>query len=280
MRKIMKISWNKSANIIGAGNMGFRLGLALAERGYEIKAVWNRSRENGEKLVRALNKNISGTIFADEMENLPHADITIIAVSDDAIRNTAELLHKAGAADDTILVHTSGATDISVLDFGHNKYGVLYPLMTLSKSKSMDFGLVPFLLEASDNETGDILASIATDLKAEYKFMSSEKRLKMHTAAVFSCNFTSYMLSLAYDLTKENPVFLLPLTIETVRKFYLMLNPDLTVTGPARRGDIKTMERHIELLQRLGKEEHREVYEFLSGKIYDNYNVKNKQQNK
>jgi len=97
--------------------------------------------------------------------------------------------------------------------------------------------------------------------------LNSDERLKIHLAAVFVSNFINYMVGLAFDLSKPNQTFLMPLAIETVRKAFLYEHPSLVQTGPAKRGDINTLEKHLKLLN--GMKEHREVYEILSKLIAD-----------
>lgn len=247
--------------------MAFRLGTAFSEAGIEIKAVINRNRDNGEKLVRALKRHGQNTEYFSDFDTSPVCDITVIAVSDDAIPSVAGKIGKSRLAGKTAVVHTSGATDISVLETTGCRYGVFYPLMTLSKSKDVNFNIVPFMLESEDPELRDEMRGLVESLGAEYRFCSSQDRLRMHAAAVFSCNFVSYMLSIAQDIVKDNPVFLMPLTIETVRKYFMMLNPDLTITGPARRGDITTLEKHIGLLEDMGMHENAEMYRYISEAI-------------
>ena len=265
---------NSTISIIGAGNMGFRLGIAFAEKGWNVSAVYNRNRETGEKLTRALIRNGSETVYCDTISAVPETDITIISVSDDFIENAAKEYGKTHPGSKTALLHTSGATSLSVLSVSGCRYGVIYPLMTLSKIKSIDFSIVPFLLETDDESVKEKEIALIKSLGAEYKFVDSEKRLDMHTSAVFCCNFVSYMLGLAFDLVKDNPVFMMPLATETVRKFFLMLDPDATITGPARRADMKTIERHLQVLADKKMDEHYEVYRFLTDKILEKYHKK------
>lgn len=260
-----------SIAIIGAGNMGFRLGIALAEAGLNITSVYNRSRKNGEKLVRALNKNKENTSYYESLDEMPLCDLIIIAVSDDAIEETARLVAGSKHYDKCIVVHTSGATPSDAVKCTGKSYGVFYPLMTLSYAKNVNFKIVPFLIEASDEKTAGILPLLAEKLGAESKFMSSRDRLRMHAAAVFSCNFVNYMIKMAHEIVKDNPIYLLPVTIETVRKYFLMLDPKLTITGPARRGDVKTMQKHMDLLSEMGFERHRKMYEFISSEIMKDF---------
>lgn len=190
-----------SISFIGAGNMAFRLSLALLEAGHTIDFIYDRTPKNGQKLVKALSANGSSTRYTDSLIDILPSEVIIIAVSDDAISQVVEELANAFPLADKLysptVLHTSGATSISELSplsIEWCEYGVLYPLMTLSKGKNIDFSEVPFLLESNAPKAEKILTDLAVSLKAEYLFCDSEKRLRMHCAAVFSCNFVNLSL--------------------------------------------------------------------------------------
>lgn len=255
-------------NIIGAGNVAFRMALFLQNAGHSIECVCARDFDKADKVVRALKRSRSNAFATSDMLQLPHSDITVIAVSDNAIADVASLLpHKSD-----FTVHTSGATPMSVLeDAGLQNTGVFYPLMTLSMNKDLDVRLVPFLLEASEKDGEQILVEITNSLKAEYKICDSIKRLQFHTAAIFATNVINYSLSLAYDIASPDFTFLLPSAIESVRKAFLH-TPLASQTGPARRGDTGTIEKHRNVLSDEKFSEHLEVYNFLTEKIFKKYN--------
>lgn len=256
-------------NIIGAGNVAFRMALFLQAAGHSVECVCARSLEKAEKVVRALKRGRSNAFATDDFSSIPISDITIIAVSDNAIKSVAlQLPHK-----DAFTVHTSGATPMGVLDeAGLTNTGVFYPLMTLSMNKDLDIRLVPFLLETSNERGNGILVDIVNSIKAEYKICDSRKRLQFHTAAIFATNFINYSLSLAYDIAHPDFTFLLPSAIESVRKAFLN-TPAVSQTGPARRGDTDTVGKHIDVLSQERFAEHLEVYKFLTEKIYKKYNT-------
>ena len=258
-----------SINIIGAGNVAYRMALFLQAAGHSVECVCARSMEKAEKVVRALKRGRSNAFATDDFSSIPISDITIIAVSDNAIKSVAlQLPHK-----DAFTVHTSGATPMGVLDeAGLTNIGVFYPLMTLSMNKDLDIRLVPFLLEASNERLNGILVDIVNSIKAEYKICDSRKRLQFHTAAIFATNFINYSLSLAYDIAHPDFTFLLPSAIESVRKAFLN-TPAASQTGPARRGDTDTVGKHIDVLSQERFAEHLEVYKFLTEKIYKKYNT-------
>ena len=55
-----------------------------------------------------------------------------------------------------------------------------------------------------------------------------------------------------------------PLVKETVDKAFV-LGPENALTGPAKRGDVETIERHKELLE--NNPEEKEIYELLTNYI-------------
>lgn len=257
-------------SIWGTGNVAYRLSLALKSAGHSIPYICGRNEESGKKLVHILNKSdnnphkiIEETLFTKDYTQLRESDVIILAVSDNAIRPLAEELSAEFIKGNLIplLVHTSGATSIGALD-SYPFIGVFYPLMTLSKIKPVDFRLVPFLIESPVKEGEEILTEIVYSLGAEHKFSTSEERLKLHLAAVYVSNFVNYLTGLAFDLSTPNHVLLTPLAIETIRKAFLYEHPSMVQTGPAKRGDMNTIEKHLQLLE--GKDEHKLVYETLS----------------
>ena len=260
-------------SIIGAGNMAHRLGIALRDAGHTLQKVWCRKSDAGSKLASILAAEGGITRFTPDLGDLLDSELIIIAVSDNGIGEVASNL--AGNAKENpsggkpIVVHTSGATPIDALaplmEAGF-PCGVLYPMMTLSKNKNIDFKEVPLLIEHTDENTGEVLKNIAFTLRCEYFSCDSAQRLKMHCAAVFASNFVNYALSLAFELAGDKAPYLIPTAIESVRKC-CMIHPDKVQTGPALRGDTKTMEKHIGLLNGLGLDEHEEIYKIISRNI-------------
>ncbi len=260
-----------SISFIGAGNVAFRLSIALQTAGHNVECICNRDITGAEQITRALKRHKGNAFATDSYGRLPSSDIIIVAVSDNAVEEVArKLVNKSSS----LIVHTSGAESIDTLkQAGLKKYGVFYPLMTLSKNKDLDIRMIPFLLEASDKEGEKMLALTVNTLKAEYKICDSGKRLQMHTAAVFSANFINYLLGLSYDISYPDFTFLLPCAIETVRKAFLN-KPCVSQTGPAVRGDSRTIGKHLNLLKEKGLYEQYEVYRMLTENIAKKYESK------
>ncbi len=193
------------------------------------------------------------------------ADVYIVAVSDDAISSVAsKIKHLKG-----IVVHTSGSAHLDSLSDCKNR-GVLYPLQTFTKGVKINFRKIPICIEARQKKDLKTLQFIAETISEFVYEISSEQRSYLHLSAVFVNNFTNFMFTIGYELCKENNLpfdILKPLINETVHKINL-LNPMEAQTGPAKRNDVTTMQRHLELLKTNNQ---KNIYKLLSEAIKKKY---------
>jgi predicted short-subunit dehydrogenase-like oxidoreductase (DUF2520 family) len=256
----------ESAVLIGSGNVATHMGIAFAAAGIRILQVYSRNLDNAETLALKLSCEATS-----DLDSLPgDADLYVIAVSDDAIPEvvTAFPLH------DKLLVHTSGSTEMQLLQEKTSRYGVFYPLQTFSRDVPIDFSRVPLCLEASDAGTLALLEDLAFKLSENVSRVSTEQRRKLHLAAVFACNFVNHMYAQAAEVLKDNDLLfelLRPLISETARKV-MMADPKNVQTGPARRHNKGIIEKHLEML-----EKHpglQEMYQFVSKSIMSQYRSK------
>lgn len=197
-------------------------------------------------------------ISSRDLTNIPKADITIIAVTDDAIAEVSSKIKNP------LVVHTSGACSINELKNTTNK-GVFYMLQTFSLEKKVELNEVPFCLEAENKNDEDQLKELANLLSKKIYTVKSEQRKALHVAAVFVNNFTNYMYKIGNDICKEHQVpfdILLPLIKETASKIETLL-PEKAQTGPAIRNDKKTIKNHLDLLNI----EQQKIYKMITKSI-------------
>ena len=101
--------------------------------------------------------------------------------------------------------------------------------------------------------------------------ITDDERQKLHLAAVIANNFSNHLYTLsAQYLAKNNIDFdlLKPLITETVHKISNS-NPKANQTGPAKRNDIETIEKHFSLME---NEDLKEIYKILTKSIYKTHN--------
>ena len=197
-------------------------------------------------------------ISSRQLEIIPHADITIIAVSDDVITEVSSKIKN------DFVVHTSGSVAMNDLK-NNSKKGIFYMLQTFSKDKIVDFSEVPFCLEAEHIEDYKLLEKLAKSIGKKTYSISSKQRKTLHLAAVFVNNFTNHLYKIGNDICKENKVpfeILQPLIKETVSKIE-HLSPKKAQTGPAIRNDKKTIQNHLNLLN----QNQQKIYKTLTKSI-------------
>lgn len=215
----------------------------------------------GSHLYHAFNA--TGAVHVDQfnsrdLEDMPKVDVVIIAVSDDAI---AEVSAKLEAS---LVVHTSGGVHISSINTKGNR-GVFYPLQTFTKDKNVDFKSIPICIEAENKEDLQLLEKLTTTISDKVFHIDSEQRSSLHVSAVFVNNFVNHMYVIAEDICKEHNVpfeVLQPLIRETSEKI-LSISPKKAQTGPAKRNDIQTIQKHLHLLN----EQQKELYSKLTQSI-------------
>jgi predicted short-subunit dehydrogenase-like oxidoreductase (DUF2520 family) len=197
-------------------------------------------------------------ISSRQLEIIPKADITIIAVSDDAITEVSSKIKN------NFVVHTSGSVAMNDLK-NNSRKGIFYMLQTFSKDKIVDFSEVPFCLEAEHIEDYKLLEKLAKSIGKKIYSISSKQRKTLHLAAVFVNNFTNHLYKIGNDICKENKVpfeILQPLIKETASKIE-HLSPKEAQTGPAIRNDKKTIQNHLNLLD----QNQQKIYKTLTKSI-------------
>ena len=275
---------------LGSGNLATNLSLALKAAGEEIIQIFSRTQENAQALADKLHC-ASCTSINDIRTD---ADAYIFSVKDDALpslieqlavklsgrhiledtQSSTSLSTGEGGERGPILLHTAGSVPMSVFpetmhyELCTMNFGVLYPMQTFSKDRSVNFREIPCFIEASDNNTLEEIKGIASKVSDHVLEMSSEKRRKLHLAAVFACNMTNHCYRLAEKVLEEEGIdfsLYLPLIQETANKVK-ELSPRKAQTGPMVRYDKTIMDAQIALIN---DERTRQIYRLMADSIHE-----------
>ena len=139
--------------------------------------------------------------------------------------------------------------------------------MTFTKGSSVPWSKLPIGIEASAPTELQLLKQLASTVGAKSFHLPDDKRVVLHTAAVFANNFTNHILGIAFrimqssDLPKE---LIYPLITETFQNA-LAHDPTTIQTGPAIRNDLETMHAHLNFLH--GQSEWQDLYVLISNMI-------------
>ncbi|MBK9984010.1 MAG: DUF2520 domain-containing protein [Saprospiraceae bacterium] len=230
---------------IGAGRLAHQLMPALEDAGCEIIQVYNRTPE-AAKLLSDKLKSASHISKLEEVN--PDAEIYFLTVSDDVINPMALELKKI-ISPEALCVHCSGILELDVIPF--NRKAGFYPLQSFSDNHDVSFRFIPIIITTHDDDIWIELDQIAGRMSSSVYRMTDEQKSILHVAAVFANNFSNHMLTIAESICKENQLpfeILKPLILETFSKAILS-GPKESQTGPAIRGDEKTIEKHLHLLE-------------------------------
>lgn len=248
---------------IGAGNLATHVSLELKSKGYNISQVYSRT----EKSAASLAEKINSSYTISEKSLNQNADVYIVALKDSAI---VPVLSKMEFKN-KLLIHCSGSTPMSVLKEFSNNYGVFYPLQTFSKNRELDFRKIPVFVEGNSSSNQKRIEQLARSLSDSVSVLNSKKRMALHIAAVFACNFVNHFYYLASEIldSKEIPFNVLrPLILETAEKVQAMY-PREAQTGPAVRFDENIISRHLQELK--GKKNYDELYSLISKSIFEHH---------
>ena len=247
--------------LFGAGNVGKHLLAAFRKApNVNIVGLWNRHPGKW--------KAVAGDIpVVDTPEQMPVADIFILALKDDVLTDFSA--HLKGR--NVLTVHTSGAMASDVLQT--ERKGVFYPLQTFVPGSAVEWESIPLLVWAPDARDLQLLQDLAVRISKNVHVIDDSQRAQLHVAAVFTANFTNAMMQMAKEITGKAHIpyeLLIPLAR---RNFYNILShdPAEVLTGPARRGDRKTIEKHLQLLQENGLYDEAEIYRRVTEWIVKRY---------
>jgi len=234
---------------VGCGAAGRPLGVAWLRAGHEIGAVI--ARESAGDAVRAMGAGAAWGALDD-------ADVVVFATPDDAL-SAAAREHPLRA--DQIALHLSGAHPSTVLDATGARTASLHPLRAFADLESSVAALPQtfFFVEGAAVEEAERLAR---DLGGSVARIDTHGKLLYHAAAVTASNYVVTLLQVARDLFVDAGVApdhalaaLVSLARGAIDNAGKVGLPD-ALTGPAARGDLDVISRHVDALD----EERRRLY--------------------
>ncbi len=238
---------------IGAGTVGTALAVMLSRRNYPVVAVASRSKDSARRLA----ESCSGCQVYDDGQGVAdNAQLVFVTTPDDVIAQVvAWLKWHAGQS----VVHCNGAASTDILEparsFSAN-VGGFHPLQTFA-SVAHAIENTPgstFAIEAEEPLLST-LKEMAAALEGSWVRISASDKVLYHAAAVFACNYTVTLVKLATDLWQTFGVSpqqatraMLPLLRGTLNNIDNVGLPHC-LTGPIARGDLSTIEKHLEAME-------------------------------
>ena len=241
--------------IVGAGAVGTALGAAVHRAGWPGVAVASRDdarRERFRSLVPTVRAFVEAPAILDE------AELIILTVPDDAIERLAgELRLYSGQA----LIHTSGVLGAEVLEPARaagTQVGAFHPLVAFADTERAIQALHGATVAVEgDDQLASLLAWMAEALGATAVRLAPGSKAAYHAAAVLAAGgFVALLdaiaeLGRAAGLDEPGSLAVYGGLIEQTLGNARALGITAALTGPMTRGDVGTLARHLEALERL-----------------------------
>lgn len=267
--------------IVGPGRVGRALGLALAARGMVAVGVWGRAvpvAAPDRMPLAGLASELNTQARTTPTPELREADWLFLTVPDRELAAVAQLFHQSGLVrPDAVWIHTAGVYGVEVLPAGRPRLA-LHPAASISGKPEEVEGLtwaveVAEAGEARDvarttegtnaagnarqvqrvGEAGKAAAEIVALLGGRMVLVPGERRAFYHAATAVAANLSAAVWLLAEDMLKAAG-FRPDDAHQTVMRLARssLANVEQAgaagVTGPVRRGDLETVQRHLQAL--------------------------------
>ena len=228
--------------LIGSGNVAHFLGSLFLQHNHTIVEVYSKNFIHAQSLAIKLHSTPIEKINSLSNES----DLYILAISDIAL---AEVVYDLNLTN-KLLIHTAGSVPKSVLASASSNYGVLWPMRMIKKSTPTS---EPFtaIIDGSSFAVINQIKQIATQLTNKVVLADDAQRLKMHMVASLTANFSNHLYYLAknycdtQNIDFENFYSLIEASATAIQKE----PPAQLQAGPAFRGDLQTIEKHLHLLK-------------------------------
>jgi len=253
---------NPGVAIVGPGRLGQAMGKLLLDAGVPVQWVAARQLARARSAVRFIG---GGKALSLKDRRLADADIILMTTSDVALSPVARRLaryHKDWSG--RVVLHTCGSLPASVLDPFRERgaaIGSIHPYQTVP-SPSAGVRNLPgcYWAVEGDRRAVAVARRWVKALSGRAFAMRPEAKPIYHLSAFLVCPTVVTLMDCSERLLRQAGVpkkmirpMLGKFVAETARNF-VEFGARKSLTGPAVRGDWKTLERHVTELQRFAPE--------------------------
>ncbi|MFC1812614.1 Rossmann-like and DUF2520 domain-containing protein [Thermodesulfobacteriota bacterium] len=240
--------------IVGCGKVGTALGVFLTRAGYRAAGFASKSLSSAKLAA----ETIPSTHYSDvPWEITRKADVVFITTPDGVIQDVCNSISQnRGFANNAVVFHCSGALPSTILSNAKKCSAFTGSMHPLQSFASVDFNVNPFrsivISIEGENKAVNVAKEIAANLKATTVTILTEAKTLYHASAVTASNYLVTLIDLALRLIcaagiADRDAFhvLKPLiegTLANIEKTGTME----ALTGPIVRGDVETVEKHVE----------------------------------
>jgi predicted short-subunit dehydrogenase-like oxidoreductase (DUF2520 family) len=247
--------------IVGTGQLARVLAHALHDAGYKIREIVSRDLPESKQRARRLARQVKATarVFASAEFN---ARVIWLCIPDDFVSHYA----CATAARKTdwegqIMIHSSGALSSRELENFRRASGSVasaHPLMSFVPNSPATLKNIPIALEGEAKAIA-VLTPVLRCMRTSVFKIEEDRKPAYHTFGAFAsplliAYFTQMeaageLAGLGRKASRDRAAAILQQTLTN----YVQKGPAEAFSGPLRRGDVGTIQKHLQVLQQDAK---------------------------
>jgi predicted short-subunit dehydrogenase-like oxidoreductase (DUF2520 family) len=272
--------------IVGAGNLATALALSLRGAGYSVEKIISGPRaaslQRAGRLAREVGASVLNLAAAKTKSTEISAQVIWFCVPDAAIAGAARTLSNAIEWTGKTALHSSGALtsdELAVLCQKGASVASVHPLMTFVHGSRPPLARVPFAVEG-DTKAVRSARRIVRDLGGEPFNIRKQRKEVYHAWGMFASPLLTSLLAASERVAlasgippKASRRLMLPILRQTLAN-YEALGAPAAFSGPLVRGDVATVQKHLEALKNIPAA--REIYVALARNAIRDLPVKNR----
>jgi predicted short-subunit dehydrogenase-like oxidoreductase (DUF2520 family) len=261
---------------IGAGKLGFSLGKYLVENNINVCGYYSKNLGSSKEAAIFTNSR-----YYESLKSIINDCDTIFITTQDGVISEIWDSISHLPINNKIICHCSGSLSSNIFSNieDHGAYGYsIHPMIAFSDKYNSHKQLKHATITIEGvNDYLDTFKDMFESLGNKVKVISKSNKAKYHGASVFVSNHVIALFNTGIELLsdcgfteEEARESLYPLMINNIKNIWQngIVN---SLTGPIERGDIGTIEKHLQALN----EEDRELYKLLSKKLIKIAKIKN-----
>ncbi|MGN6105699.1 MAG: DUF2520 domain-containing protein [Kofleriaceae bacterium] len=262
---------NPTTFVVGAGPVATALAGALRLGGVPVLGLWARRAPQ----ARAAGSSAGVAAFSSAPPDiLLETEVIVLAVRDQVIGDVAQMLLGTGLVNKKhVLLHCAGAASAQELLGGVADQvagiGTLHPLSAIADGKAAMRTLKGTVFGVEGDEVGrDAATRLVGALNGVVLALDGSQMAAYHAAAALASNYVvaaidaaAAVLSSAGVAPERAAQALVPLAEGALRNVSTR-GTTAGLTGPVRRGDAETIQRHLEAVR--ARPELAEIYRALA----------------
>ena len=241
-------------SIIGPGAVGKTIAKKLLSKN-KLTNIFGKDNHSSNKELKLIFENKLKTINQNTKLN----GVVFLCVKDDDLKRLVDLINNDVPFENCFFIHTSGTLNKNILlnlKKNNSRIAAAHPYQSFYFDDSIVLNNLSWGCDVEEKDYEDLkyIINLLDGKAIKLNHNTLQKKELYHISAVASSNFLSLILYLSKKFCDEAGIefkdFAPKITETTLKNNLKSLSEnDFALTGPVARGEVKTLESHINALK-------------------------------